>query len=311
MIKGQIIALAAMAAGAAYSAMTYFVDSMTFDRDPKMKLPGSGSGTAKLTGIAKEGQEWLHEHDTDVRYMVNSEGLKLKAHYFPAANAERTVIEFHGWHSAWDIDFSASAPYMHERGCNLLLVEERGQGGSEGKEMTFGVKESKDVMEWIDWYQKEIDDRIPVYLAGVSMGASAVLLTAANEFPPQVKGILADCGFSSAYQIMRIVGHKSFHTPEHPFMDTFSMFCKLRHGFDLRDGDVTYAMEHAKLPILFIHGKSDHFVPCWMTAESYEKCNGEKDILLVEGAGHGKSFLVDTKAYLDKVDHFFARYDER
>lgn len=310
MKKRKIFTLASLFAaltGAGYATMTYFVDSMTFDREPKAKLPGSRE--IELKGIAKEGQMWLHEHDTDPRDMVNSDGLRLRAHYIPADNAKRTILAFHGWHGRWDIDFSASSPFLHELGCNLLIVEERGQGESEGQEMTFGKKEYKDVLEWVSWYQKEMDSEIDIYLAGVSMGATAVLLTANADLPSQVKGIVADCGFSSAYEIIRLVGKRSFHTPEHPFMDTLNAYCRKKHGFDLREVDVTEAMEQAKVPILFIHGKADHFVPCWMSAESYEKCNSPKDILLVEGAGHGQSFVKGMESYLEKVRTFFAKYD--
>lgn len=296
------------AAGIAYSTAVHLFDSAAFDRTPKINSLGTGNHA--LTGIAKEGQDWLHAHDHDIRYMVNSKGMKLCAHYFPAENADRTLIEFHGWHGSWDVDFSGSSPFWHERGCNLLIVEERGQGDSDGDEMTFGIRERGDVMEWVRWYQKEINGRIPIYLTGVSMGAATLLMCAADDFPPQVRGMIADCGFSSAYEIIRLVGKKYFHIPEHPFMDTLNMYCRRKRGFDLKEGDVTYAMEHAKLPILFIHGKEDTFVPCWMTAESYEKCTSDKDILMVEGAAHGRSFLVDTESYIQKVMVFFSRHDK-
>lgn len=288
------------------AGMTLFI-SLAFDRKPLINLLGSGNH--HLEGDAKKGQEWLHAHDKDIRYMVNRECMRLKAHYIPTENAKRTIIEFHGWHGRWDVDFSASSPELHKLGCNLLLVEQRGQGESDGNVMTFGIKEKFDVQDWINWYQKEIDDQIPIYLGGVSMGAATLLMASSFKFPKEVKAIFSDCGFSNAYEIIRLVGKNYFHVPEHPFMDSILRACQKKYGFDLKDGDALAAVRKATIPILFVHGTADKFVPCFMGETAFAACNAPKDLLLVEGAVHGRSFLVDKKAYMEKMQEYFENYD--
>lgn len=283
--------------------------SVAFERKPLINLMGSGE--KKLEGEAKKGQDWLRAHDDCIVTMTNREGMKLRAHYIPAENAKCTVIEFHGWNGSWDVEFSASSPRLHERGYNLLLVEQRGQGKSEGNVMTFGLKERFDLMDWIHWYQKNMDGEIPIYLGGVSMGATTVLMASPEDFPPQVKGIFADCGFTSPYAILTTVGKQRFHMMEHPGMDLLNLYSKKVKGLDLMSWTALDAVKEAKLPILFVHGKEDRFVPWQMTQELYDACSSEKELLLVEGASHGMSFVVDMDTYLRKIEEFVERTIER
>lgn len=273
-----------------------------FEREAKKRPKG---GTSKMGERAEAGKAWLHENDRHIVSMVNREGLTLYGHYFPCDHAKRTLIEFHGWHGSWDVEFSASSPYLHEMGCNLLLVEQRAQGRSEGKYMTFGLKEREDVMDWVTWYQEHIDENIPIYLAGLSMGATTVLMAAADPFPDEVKGIIADCGFTSAYEIIKIVSKQWNNTPEHPIMDIFRQYCKYKVGVDLKGWSTVEAVKKTELPILFVHGTGDRFVPYEMTLEAYEACQSHKDLLLVKDAAHGMSFLDAQEEYTQKVQKLF------
>ncbi|MBQ0001790.1 MAG: alpha/beta hydrolase [Clostridiales bacterium] len=308
-LKKAIVVSAAVSGGivTALGASLKIFTSLAFDREPIVKLMQTGG--YELKGDAKAGQEWLHENDRDIRVMTNPEGLKLYGHYIPCENAKRTVIAFHGWHGAWDVDFAACAPYLHEMDCNLLLIEERAQGRSDGEIMTFGIMERKDVLPWVTWYQENIDASIPIYLYGVSMGATTVLMASADAFPAEVKGIIADCGFTSPYAIIKTVGEEKFHNPEHPCMDMMNFYCKWRKGFSLDDCSSLDALKKTTLPILFVHGADDKFVPCEMTKEAYEHCNSEKDLLLVEGAGHAMSFVKGKEAYMEKLHTLFAAND--
>ncbi len=281
--------------------------SIAFDLHTKWRPTSGGFDT--LPDVSKAGQEWLHTHDNYIVYMTNKEGMKLRGHYFPCEDAKRTLIEFHGWHGSWDVDFSGSSPYMHQAGCNLLLVEQRGQGKSEGSYMTFGVKERSDLQEWVAWYQENIDSDIPIYLAGLSMGATTVLMAAADNFGPQVKGIIADCGFTSPYDIIKKVAKQWFHIPEHPLLDTFNLYCKRRMDVDLKGFSAIDSLEQTKLPVLFVHGKRDNFVPYQMTLAAYDACASDKDILLVDDATHGMSFVYDQDGYIEKILKLFEKYD--
>ena len=294
----------ALAAIGTFATGVYVFCSVAFDKKPKVNLL-VGDPVVELEGMAKEGEEWLLAHDNHPVTMVNEEGMHLKAHYFPCEDAKRTIIEFHGWHSSWHRDFSASSPFLHAMGCNLLIVEQRGQGDSDGDHMTFGLEERLDVPQWVHWYQEHINCHIPIYLAGVSMGASTVLMAAAENYPPEVKGILADCGFTSAYEIIRTLGKQQFHIPQHPMMDGIRFLCKKKYGVDIRSWSTIDAMKASTLPVLLVHGNADTFVPCAMSQENYEACSNHKDLLIVEGATHAMSFVVDKDAYIKKVEQLF------
>ena len=305
MKKKYIALFSGMITGiAAYAASVYTFCSLAFDKNPKISL-SVGESPMELDGIAKKGQDWLLANDKQIYTMINDKGMHLKAHYFPCENAKRTVIEFHGWRSCWHRDFSASSPFLHAMGCNLLLVEQRGQKSSDGTHMTFGLDERLDVPQWVDWYQKHVDAKIPIYIAGVSMGASTVLMAASESFPIQVRGILADCGFTSAYEIIRVLGKYQFHIPEHPIMEGIRFLCKKKYGVDIKSWTTIDAVKQTNLPILFIHGDADTFVPSYMTMENYEACVSEKDLLIVKGATHAMSFIVDQEAYIKKIEKLF------
>ena len=292
-------------AGLGYGALVRLFCNLAFER--KAILPmGRGENPDMKHPLVVAGREWLHANDREVVCMTAGDGARLYAHYFPAENAKATILEFHGWHGSWDFDFSASAPCWHERGYNLLIVEQRGQGQSDGKYMTFGIAEQADVSQWVSWYQEHYDAQIPILIAGISLGGATVLMASDRDYPPQVKGIVADCGFSSGYEIVRYVGASFFHMPEHPMCDGINAWCRRRLGLDLRDHSALEAVRRAKLPIFFVHGQEDTFVPWQMSVAMHLACTSRKELWLVEGAGHGQSFLVEPQEYLDRVEKFFA-----
>ena len=141
------------------------------------------------------------------------------------------------------------------------------------------------------------------------MGAATVLLASELELPASVRGIIADCGFSSPYAIMKSVLH--WRCPwlvSGPLLALTGVFTRLFGGFGLREVSTTEAVAHTKLPILFIHGTGDQFVPCSMSQAAYDACTGEKRLILVEGAGHGQSYLVDRPRVQAAVREFLTDY---
>ena len=141
------------------------------------------------------------------------------------------------------------------------------------------------------------------------MGAATVLMASELALPASVRGIIADCGFSSPYAIMKSVLH--WRCPwlvSGPLLALTGVFTRLFGGFGLREVSATEAVAHTKLPILFIHGTGDRFVPCSMSQAAYDACTGEKRLILVEGAGHGQSYLVDRPRVQAAVREFLTDY---
>lgn len=254
----------------------------------------------------QEDGEWLESLPREDLEIISQDGLKLVGHYIHTdREPKRLIVLFHGWHGSWTGDFGSVSRWLREIDCDLLLVEQRGQGESEGKYMGFGVLERRDMTEWLRYLEKVCHITLPVYLVGVSMGAATVLMAAADPMPDFVKGILADCGFTSPYEMLYEVGKKSLHMREHPAMDYLNLLVKLCAHFSLKEYSTLEAVKKAKLPIFFVHGTADDFVPCRMTRAAYEACVSPKELLLAEGAGHVRSFFYANEEYRRRVESFF------
>ena len=144
----------------------------------------------------------------------------------------------------------------------------------------------------------------PVILGGVSMGATTVLMAAGRKLPDNVRGVIADCGFTSPWEIMAAVGRARAHLPAFPLLYLVRVWCRCLGKFDPQAYSTRQAMAGCSLPVFFAHGQADSFVPCWMSQAAYDAAHCPKTLLLVPGAEHGRSFLVDRERYLSMVDNF-------
>lgn len=243
-----------------------------------------------------------HEDVTVISY----DGLKLHALYFPLEGAERTVIAFHGFKSSAFNDFAISFPFYRTKGCNLLLVDQRAHGKSEGRYITFGVRERYDCLKWTEYIASHTPEGHKIYLAGVSMGAATVEMAANLGLPDKVAGILGDCAFTSPYNIVRDVGDKLVKFGVKPILCFTGLFCRMCAGFSLKGASTTEALKHAPVPVLIIHGDSDRFVPYRMGLENFAACAEPKRMFTAHGADHALSFLCDRQGYTRAVDDFLA-----
>lgn len=247
------------------------------------------------------GHQWLSEHNAQELYMTSRDGLQLHAYWVPVENAKGTVMLVHGYHSCVLTDFSIAFERYHQRGMNILLPSHRAHGKSEGKYTTFGVKESGDVLQWIQFHNENFR-AYPILLSGMSMGAATVMFVAGEDLPENVKAINADCGFTSPKEIIAKVFKDATHIPAWPFLWATELFARFFGGFSLEEKVSTETLKKNTRPISFVHGLEDDFVPCEMTRRSFAACAGDKTLLLVEGATHGTSFLHDKERYLQQIE---------
>ena len=264
---------------------------------------------AELKDEILQGVSWLRQQPVRQLYVESYDGLRLHAQFVPHESAKGTILLFHGYRSSWTIDFSVSLPYYHSLGYNLLIADQRAHGGSEGRFITFGVRERYDVLSWVTYLSQMLGEQHPLYLAGLSMGATTVLMASCFEFPGNVRGILADCGFTEPYAIMRhvLLQWMPKWLPKWlagPVLAVAGAAVRLTAGFGLREANTVDAVAHANYPVLFIHGKADTFVPCEMSRQAYDACTSEKELVLVENAEHGRSFLVDRPRVQAALEHF-------
>ena len=250
----------------------------------------------------------LENTPTETVELESEDKIKLIGHWYPAEKPERIILAMHGWRSTWSRDFGAVSDFWHHNGCSVLYAEQRGQGNSGGEYMGFGMTERYDCLGWVRWICDNTED-LPIYLAGISMGAATVLMASGLDLPERVHGIIADCGFTSAEDIFRHVTKNTLHLSYDLRRADVEAMCreKIRHGAE--DYSTLDALQVNTRPVLFIHGTDDSFVPVTHTYENYKACKAEKRLFVVPGAEHGGSYLVDKEGYEREVLDFFGKYD--
>lgn len=251
--------------------------------------------------------KWLKDHTASDAYITSHDGLKLRARWIPAQNAKGTILFAHGYKSTYLVDFSMVLDLYHDAGLNILLPDQRAHGKSEGKIITFGVKESRDMLSWLEYHNKVFGE-MPVLLSGMSMGASTMMYLADEKLPTNVKGFIVDCGFTTPKEILSCVFTSFTHLPAWLCIWSTGLCARIFGGFGLKQKDSRRSLAKNQLPIIMIHGMADSFVPCKMTQEAYALCGGEKQILLVEGAEHGISFLLAKERYTQMIKDFIKQY---
>lgn len=251
----------------------------------------------------------LKNADCETVETTGCDNEKLVGHLLESENPKRIIIAVHGWRSSWNNDFGMIADFWHDNGCHVLYVEQRGQNNSGGEYMGFGMIERYDCLQWINWVIKNIDNTLPIYLAGISMGAATVLMTSGLDMPQNVHGIIADSGFTSAHDIWKYVTENNLHLSYKMVGFLADSMCKKKINMGTKDYSTKDALSNTNIPVLFIHGSHDKFVPVEMTYENYLTCNSQKELLIVPGAGHGRSYLVDREKYEKSVLDFWNKYD--
>lgn len=253
----------------------------------------------------------LQNSDTKHIEIIGHDGIRLVGHWKPCEKPERIIIAMHGWRSTWSHDFGTATEFWESNNCCVLYPEQRGQNNSGGDYMGFGMLERYDCLEWIKWVNKYTDKKLPVYLFGVSMGATTVLMSAELDLPENVHGIVADCGFTSPEAIWKHVAKKNLRLPYGIRGRVANGMCKKRINLGLNDFSAVEAMKKCKVPVLFIHGTDDHFVPVEMTYENYKACASPRHLFIVPGADHGMSYYTDKKGYEKVLAGFWEQYDKK
>lgn len=315
---GTGIGAAAAAVAATYIASNRLIDMALnrFDgeeirRGPEKKISGVGLD-AKAMEIRNAASKKLENSRLEQVEMTATDGTRLIGHWHKAEKPKRTIIAMHGWRSSWAKDFAMLYDFCHRDNCNVLYVEQRGQNGSDGKYMGFGMLERYDCIDWIKWVEKNKPAPLPIYLWGISMGATTVMMASELEVPENVHGIIADCGYTSPYAIWKHVAENNMKLHYGGIIAKITDdICKKRIQVGSRDVSATEALKKCRVPVLFIHGSDDHFVPVEMTYENYKACASPKKILIVPGAEHGMSYPVDKDSYEKTVLDFWEEWDKK
>lgn len=273
------------------------------------KLEKNGNGQHAET--IRRDRQWYPAQPHEDVYIESYDGLRLHGTLIEqteGGQARGTLLLAHGFHGSGYVDFSCAMQPYFEMGFNLLVIDQRGHLQSEGTYLTMGVRERYDVRSWAIWLLQRYGEGHAVVLDGVSMGAATVLMAAGLDLPRNVRAIISDCPYTSPREIFHSVMTTSIRLPTWLLWGG-DLCCRIMAGFSIDGASTVEALRNNRLPLLMIHGLADDFVPCWMTEKSAEAAvNCEKTLILVPGAGHGLSFLVDREGVYAELVKFMDRH---
>ena len=282
-------------------------------------LNGIGTGIfIKAFGRKKQSpgrhSAWLSEHPCEEAEQKSCDGLRLFARIFMPRDAQSTkeaptiILCVHGYHSDGIGDFAPFVPFYTSNGYIVCLVDDRAHGQSEGRFIGFGFQDRYDCLTWIDYLVKRYGSSCRIFLHGISMGGAAVLSCCdSRRLPPQVCGIISDCAFTSGREQIAHIIQARMHLPAFPMLQIFNRVCRLMGGYDLNAIAPIRHVRRSRVPILFIHGDKDRFVPTTMVYRLYHACRCQKQLLIVRGAGHALSREKEPAVYEKAVQNFLAR----
>ncbi|WP_187107399.1 alpha/beta hydrolase [Treponema pectinovorum] len=261
--------------------------------------------------------EFLESLNLPLLEIKSKDNLNLKALLWEAQkNCRGSVILMHGFHSEPVSEFAVIAQMFHKMGFNVLLPYQRAHGISEGKWITFGIKERFDCLQWIEKVNSIYGKSLPVFLGGISMGSSTVTMTCGFDLPENVRGCIADCGFTSPYEIVYWTMTKKRKIPTgiaRLLVFSANVQAKIFAGFDFNEYSTYAALKKTDIPFLFITGTDDHTVPHEMSLSNFlilKQKNPEiARLALFEGAHHAVSYLSDERRYESEILNFVNKYD--
>ncbi len=315
-MKKRTLALlgAAGLAGAAAAAVHSYLDLMYKQTIPKgpaarlQELTDNGDLQA-LTDLCVENMKWVDEQPIEIIDLKSDRGENLKGYLLMAENVSKTFCLFaHGYRADHRGDPANFYKYYHDKGINFFACDHTASGDSEGDWVGFDYYESQDFMKWVNYIIDRFGEDISIILHGVSMGGATVCKMA-SSVPEQVKLIVADCPYTSAVDEFTAVANAAGIKYSTPYLlEMINFLNKRLAGYDLKDTDVRDSVKNSKVPMLFVHGGSDDFVPTRMGKELYELCSNEKDMFIVPPALHAESVVKDTEGYYKKLDEFIGKY---
>ena len=237
-------------------------------------------------------------------HTTSFDSLPLYGRYYEYAPGAPIELMMHGYRGSAERDLSAGVRRAFALGHSVLLVDQRCSGKSGGDVITFGIREHKDCLAWLEKMGERFGPDARIILTGISMGAATVLLAAGQPLPDTVIGVLADCGYTSAKDIIQVVIKDMGLPPKlsYPFV---KLGARIYGGFDLEEVSPCEEIKKATVPVIFFHGEDDAFVPCYMSKINYDACPTHKALVTIPGAGHGLSYPVSKEQYLQAMRDFF------
>jgi len=295
---------------------SFFFYELAIKRGPKDFLQRNADleVSDKSMDLYMDGEwiEWTDAQEFEHINIVSHDGLELSGYYLPASKpTNKLVVLTHGYLGNAKQMGIFGKFYHEEFGFNIFMPDARGHGKDEGNYYGFGWPDRLDLIDWTKLLVKKLGTDTEVVYHGLSMGAATVLMASGeDELPSQVKAIVADSPYESVYQLFAYQMTRMFNLPPFPLLDSTSILTKIRAGYFFREASALKGVGKTDVPILYIHGKADTFVPVEMAEDLYLNTSSDTELFLVDQANHGESFALEQVKYKKKVQQFLANYIE-
>ena len=295
------------------SLLGFFFYNLAIKRGPKRFLINNADLDVDEDILAEfihgDWVDWTKKQMFEEVELLSYDKLKLNGYYLKAKEPTKNIVVFaHGYlGEAKDMGFYGQY-YYEELGFNLFTPDLRGHGRSKGNYYGFGWHDRLDLIDWINLLIEREGKDVEIVLHGLSMGASAILMASGENLPNQVKVIIADSPYTSVYDMFAYQMKRMYKLPDKPFLPTLSVIMKMKADYYLTEASTKKQVAKSTLPILYVHGKEDTFVPTEMALELSNQTASYYEILTVEKAGHGESYIVEEALYQSKLNEFIFRY---
>ncbi len=264
----------------------------------------AGTSWEKYYDEIREGMKWIDAQEKEEHWIRSFDGLRLHADLIRHPDPKGTVLMVHGYHTNPRVDFSCDAWLYYECGWNLFLIDQRAAGESEGKYITYGVNESRDLADWAHYVNGLFGEEKRLILAGLSMGASTVLMACGRSLPYNVTGLVADSPFSSPKDVIQSTIRRKYKISGEMLVNGIDFWAGRQAKFNLDQMSIWKTLASNRIPLFLAHGTSDTVVSPEISEYAAKTTKGPVDLLLAEGAAHGCSYLTNTEeyqAYLRKI----------
>lgn len=252
----------------------------------------------------------LKNYHSEPITVVTADGLKLYGYFYRNPKETKvTIVCLHGYNSTGYGDFGSRALGYLKLGYNVLIVNHRHSAKSEGKCTGFGVLDRYDVPLWLDAVNARIPDG-EIFISGLSMGGALAMQVSCMDLPKNVKAIIEDCGFTSVKEVFEYQCRRVVHFVPHLTIKIIDFYMRKFAGYGADEVNSVDTVKHSKVPIFFIHGDTDYFVPTEMVFRVYDACTTEKELYLVKDCGHAMSEFKDPDEYFKRIDNFIRKYSD-
>lgn len=293
------------------AAGNYFYNVAISRSHEAVDLHGGGESVTAAGLLSEEEEQdklevimkWTEKQIFNIVEIQSEDGLKLKARFLKNEHSNgKAVILAHGYKGNSE-QMPGITKYYYEQGYDILKPDARGHGLSEGEYIGYGWHDRNDYVQWVEFLiDKKKEDTI--FLHGFSMGAATVLMTSGENLPPQVKGIIADSGYTTVLEELSHQLKYLYHLPAVPIMQVTSAITNLRAGYTFGEASALESVKKNELPLFIIHGDKDELVPTEMAQRIYDMAKSNKDLWIVQGAGHTEAYTIAEEEYQDRLKSF-------